>query len=831
MVSLQSVGLLQILAGLLALVFLKPALDNRDTPGSTGYTVATVGVALWMFGLAGTKFTAEYPPWFLTINLVFLGVELAAAGWLLMSLEVTGRRRLMRQTAVVLGAGILVLQVFFWTNRFHSLMYETTVIEQAVRVEKSPFGSGLLVYGGGFLLHTVASYLCVLVGESVLVGEGIRSKGIRRKQLFVLSLVAVPVLAASIVSTWGLLDIPYNVTSVGYLLGVFVLSVSLFEGWFLYVVPVARKTATEEMNAAMVALDYRNHVVDANGKARDLFSPGPEYIGTPVEEFFKPVPDDVVSKIANDNKMDDDFTVRFNDKQRSFSVSTSLVGDSPKHGRIVLMYEITSQKRREDRLERLNTRLQITLEETETGIWEWNTETGEVTWDETVERLFGYGEGEFPGTVDGFVNRVLDEDLEELEQKVDRAVETGGEYRANYRVRLPGGEVRWIQSRGVINHDAGEPKRMLGVATDITDIKRRERELRRYKKFIERSSDEIMHVSETGEVLYESPVPERLLGYEPGGKVGDNIFEYIHPDDRADALEKFNEALNDPDMKTAETRLRVKDADNNYRWVEVTGSDQTDTDIGGVVLSLREITDQVEREQELRDTKQELEMSNKHLEEFASVASHELKEPLRTVSNYLELLRQENDDILDEEAREYVESSIDATERMREMIEGLLEYSRAGTKDLELEMADTEEVLDEAVRNLGVLLLEEDTEVTCGTMPSVYADRSMLCRLFRNLIKNSAEHSGHGSVEVHVGARELDGKYEFSVEDDGVGIPEDQQGAVFDMFEGADWQEGTGIGLALCRRIVDRHGGSIRVESTEGEGTTFYFTVPKKKHV
>ena len=345
----QLVGGVQILSGVVALILLKPAIDNRDTPGSRGYAIFTVGAGLWMFGLAVPKFTMDYTLTVSGFHVQMLGTELAVAGWLMLALSVTDYANLTRRTTIGLGGGILLLQVLLWTNPVHQLLYTPGpgVSGGVVR----DLDTAIVTTFGWWWIHTAASYLCALTGEAILIAGAIRSTGIRRKQFAGLSLLALPILPASLISTFGLFDLPYNVSSAGFLLAVPILAAVLFRARFLDIVPVARRTAVDEMEAAMITLDHQSRVVDINKRARELFDSGSDYVGTPADEFFRSVPEDLPSRVSDEGDGEAEVTITVNGQQRHFSVSSSPVGDAPEQGRIVLLHEITSQKRREQVLE------------------------------------------------------------------------------------------------------------------------------------------------------------------------------------------------------------------------------------------------------------------------------------------------------------------------------------------------------------------------------------------------------------------------------------------------------------------------------------------------
>jgi signal transduction histidine kinase len=353
------VGAIQVAAGGVSLALLKPALDNRDTPGSGGYALITIGITLWMVGLSVSNLLSDYTLASNGINVVVLGVELTAAGWLLLALAVTDRPDLTRRVAVVVAVGILLSQLVFWTNPLHGFAYETQAgIEQAFEGGERTFGTDLFTYGDGFWIHAAASYLCALAGETVLVVAGIRSRGLRRKQLLLLSVAAVPVVIGSVISTWGLFDVAYNVSPFGYLLAVPILAAVLFRTRFLDIVPVARRTAVSEMDAAMVSLDDEHRVVDANRRARELFDQGPEYVGTPADAFFAAVPDEPRSRLVNATDADFEFAATLEGERRHFSAAVSPVGERGEWGRTVLLHEITARKRNERHLQRQNDRLE-----------------------------------------------------------------------------------------------------------------------------------------------------------------------------------------------------------------------------------------------------------------------------------------------------------------------------------------------------------------------------------------------------------------------------------------------------------------------------------------
>jgi len=234
------------------------------------------------------------------------------------------------------------------------------------------------------------------------------------------------------------------------------------------------------------------------------------------------------------------------------------------------------------------------------------------------------------------------------------------------------------------------------------------------------------------------------------------------------------------------------------------------------------------RDKELKHYAAELRRSNKDLEQFAYIASHDLQEPLRMVSSYTQLLARRYKGRLDSDADEFIGYAVDGVGRMQELINSLLTYSRVGTKGKSPERTDCKAVFDQTYRNLQKTVEDAGAKVTCDPLPTVMADDIQLGQLFQNLISNAIKFRGKEPPRIHVSAKQEEEEWVFSVRDNGIGIDSEYAERIFVMFQrlhGMREYPGTGIGLAICKKIVERHGGRIWVESRLGEGTIFYFTM------
>ena len=233
--------------------------------------------------------------------------------------------------------------------------------------------------------------------------------------------------------------------------------------------------------------------------------------------------------------------------------------------------------------------------------------------------------------------------------------------------------------------------------------------------------------------------------------------------------------------------------------------------------------------QELEDRTAALERSNAELEQFAYVASHDLQEPLRTVSSYVQLLAERYASRIDARADRYINHSVSAVERMYTLINDLLAYSRVGTRGRDLVPTKTANVLDHVLEGLATTIRETAAEITWDPPPTVRADATQLGQLLQNLLGNALKYRGDRPPRIHIGVQRQGGHWQFAVRDNGIGIDPAYAERIFLVFQRLHTQDeysGTGIGLAICEKIVERHGGQLWVESQVGQGATFFFTLP-----
>jgi len=640
---------------------------------------------------------------------------------------------------------------------------------------------------------------------------------------------------------------------------------------------------------------------------------------------------------------------------------------------MTMAQDVTERKGHERYLEDAKSQLEAATEAGAIGTWEWHVREDEMVTSEMFAETFGVDPAAAREGVslDRFVSSIHEDDRDRVEVAIEAALDSCGEYEAEYRVRNAEGEIRWVVARGRVECDeGGEPVRFPGALTDITERKRAELELERNKEQLEtlfevlpigvlvadadgtlveandtareiwggdvfdaasvdeyekypvwwadsgervppesltlarvldgeevvepnvyeietfdgerrivraegmpirdESGDVVRGVATLSDVTERREAQRRLEESErryrtlvenfPDGSVGlfDENLEYtatggqlleevgvgmdervgesvhdIYPDDFLEEIEPYFRGALDGESNSFEIEFYGRHLHAHTLPVR----DTEDEIFAGMIVA-QDVT-------ERREYERKLEESNERLEQFAYAASHDLQEPLRMVSSYLQLLEQRYGDDLGEDGREFIEFAVDGAGRMREMIDGLLEYSRVDTRGDPFEPVDLNRVLEDVREDLQVRVEQSDAEITVADLPRVEGDTGQLRQVVQNLLDNAIKYSGDGPPRIRVSARRNApdqgsptdpprsvserNEWVLSVSDRGIGIDPDDADRVFDVFQrlhARDEHEGTGIGLALCERVVERHGGEIWVESEPGEGSTFSFTLP-----
>jgi len=406
--------------------------------------------------------------------------------------------------------------------------------------------------------------------------------------------------------------------------------------------------------------------------------------------------------------------------------------------------------------------------------------------------------------------------------------------------------------------DADGSALILEMGIDITEKKQAERALKDINETLElritertaelseserrlARSQEIAHLGGweldlVNNILSWSDEVYRIFGLKPREfkATYEAFLDSVHPDDRAVVDAAYSDSVREgKDSYEIEHRV-VQKGTGEVRWVHEKCQHFRDPS-GRIIRSVgmvHDITERKQAEEQLKKAADELRRSNVALRQFAYAASHDLREPLRNMASFVRLLEKRYKNEIDEKADQYIDYIVDSSKRMQALIEDLLDYSRLETKGKILESVNCNELIDKTITDLEASINESKAEVTHDTLPNIVADSLQLSRLFQNLISNAIKYRGAEKPRIHISASRGKDEWVFSVRDNGIGIDPEYFEKIFVIFQRLHSREeypGTGIGLAICKKIVELHGGRIWVDSEPGKGSTFYFTIPDKK--
>jgi PAS domain S-box-containing protein len=452
-----------------------------------------------------------------------------------------------------------------------------------------------------------------------------------------------------------------------------------------------------------------------------------------------------------------------------------------------------------------------------------------LSWNAGAERIKGYSADQIIGRNFSCFFPPAEIERGRPEEILSMTAASGRHEEQGMRVRKDGSRFLANVVFTALRDAAGNLRGFSEFSHDLSESKESEA---RYRGLLEAAPDAMVVVNQAGEIVLLNLQAETQFGYRRdellGQKVKNIIPEGFAERLIADGTRSAAEALAQQIGTGIELSGRRKDGSEFP--IEIMLSPLESAEGTLVTAAIRDITERKESDEHLAKTVEELKRSNDDLQQFAYVSSHDLQEPLRMVSSYTQLLAKRYKGRLDSDADEFITFAVDGCNRMQGLIQDLLAYSRAGTNERKLREVPSENALQKALINLRAAIKQSGAVVTHDALPKVTTDETQLTQVFQNLVGNAIKYRRAEEPRVHVSAARNDCKeWTFSVRDNGLGIDSQYFERIFVLFQrlhGRDEFEGTGIGLAVCKRIVERMGGKIWVESQPEKGSTFYFALP-----
>ncbi|WP_159437921.1 PhnD/SsuA/transferrin family substrate-binding protein [Vreelandella massiliensis] len=514
---------------------------------------------------------------------------------------------------------------------------------------------------------------------------------------------------------------------------------------------------------------------------------------------------------------------------------------------IVALRDITQQARFEAQLVEERNALKNILWGTAAGTWEWNVQTGETRFNERWAEMVGYRLEELaPTTIDTWMTFCHPEDLKRSEAMLaEHFAGKRDAYDIEARMRHREGHWIWVQDRGrvISRTEAGEPLWVAGTHTDITARKEAEARVSAMVAQMQKHAALLpgmlyqywYHPDGRSAFPYASEGIEEIYGLTPEQVREDAsaVYTLIDPTDVEAVTRSIERSA--ATLSPWRATYRVNHPAGYQLWVEGIATPERLED-GSTMWHgyLRDVTDEHTTQLQLEQYRESLERSNQELEHFAYAASHDLRQPLRMVTSYAQLLERHLSGQLDDDGKTMLHYMRDGAQRMDSMLLSLLDYSRVGRKGQPMQAMKLKDALDEALHFLTPTIQEADATITVeGEWPQVFASPDEMMRLFQNLLSNAVKYRSPDkatAVNIRIEPAPSQAHWQVSVCDNGIGIAPEQIDRLFKVFQRLhtrEQYEGSGVGLAVCRKIVERHGGRIWIESEgEGKGSCFVFTLP-----
>lgn len=515
-----------------------------------------------------------------------------------------------------------------------------------------------------------------------------------------------------------------------------------------------------------------------------------------------------------------------------------------------LRSEIERRERIQKELTTSKQRLDLAQQAGQIGTFDWDIVQGTISWNEELEALYGLDAGTFNGTYEGWLGYIHPDDVANVQHRIQDALEEKREFLIDFRIKYANGAIRWMGGRAKVFFEEGRAVRMIGINQDITERKLAEERSLYLASVVQSSDDAIISKNLEGIITSWNRGAEEIFGYRASEIIGKSILTIIPPDRHPEERIILARLRQGERIDHFDTVRLTKDGRQVQVSLTISPIRSTRGEIIGASAVAKDITERKRQENEIRMLNEDLERrvaertqqlvaSNKELEAFSYSVSHDLRAPLRAISGYAGILQSEFMSKLTDEGQRYLSLISKSAISMGVLVDGLLNFSRLTRKELEhatIDMASLVRTVIEEQKNLEPEVDHKTTTQIDPNLPPCKGDPTMVKQVITNLISNAFKFTGknpHPRIQFCSMKSGSNGMVMYYVKDNGAGFDMqyvDKLFGVFQRLHHTDEYEGTGIGLAFTKRIIERHGGRIWAEAEVGSGATFYFTLPNAEN-
>ena len=804
-------------------------IQNRKSFLNISFLGATIIAAIWLSGTSAIYMLKDAEFGLLVYKYyTFFGVSFIAPSIYFVS--VSALRLLKKNKNVVLISYVLGF-VFYLLN------LTTDRLSAGIReysfgnyIQYGPLGYPFMAFLFVVFLLCFYHYFCALKKKMNVIEK-------ERTRLLFISLLIAYFGSCDFIPAIGIDFYPF-----GYL-PVLIFIIIQFYAIFKIRLTITMREIYDSMHDGVIVIDKHERIIDTNTATKRILG-CQKIVGRKIVEVF-PLANKLLDelKATSHDAIDKEILYEMPNSEvddRILNVTASWIGDedSGMLGTLLVLRDITERKKMTMALQESEERYSAIVRGSNDGIVilkgaKLGGKVEVVFSNQKVANLTGYSIEEIYQL--NFLRAIRPEYLFRAIDRFRRRL-AGEDLPPRFEIEIirKDGHIVPVELSGTWIEYEGE-RALLIFIHDISERKQAEEALKaseeRLKILFEYAPDAIYLHDLKGNFVDGNKAAEELIGYKREELIGKNFLSLkLLPKDQVIRL-GLSMAKGNLKELSATQELSLNKKDGTRVPVEIRVFPLKIHDESLVLGIARNVTERKKAEVELKKTLEDLKNSNKELEQFAYIASHDLQEPLRLIGSYVQLLSKRYKSRLDSDADEFIDYAVQGAKSLQERINSLLEFSRVGTKGKPFDLTDCETALENAIENLTIAIEENSAMITHDPMPTVMADDSQLVTLFQNLIENAILYRRKDRLRIHISCEQKDGEWVFSVADNGIGIDMEYKEYIFLIYRVLNKNrqgKGTGIGLAVCKKIVDRHGGKIWVESEQGRGSTFYFTIPIK---